>query len=193
MQQILESLQQVQKDLVGIIVTAIASIVVSIVTLVVNSVIQFKLSDRQYKSIQFEIMREIYPQFKSELIAIDACFDNINCNPIKDDSFSIEQYFCIDWTIFRKNTADDKINYVDNYITNIKNICSHYEKLNSMFKEKNFPTSNKKVQKAINSFQTFCSYYENYSKDSNNRKQKIFNQKEIKKLLKICDKHYNKF
>lgn len=56
------------------------------------------------------------------------------------------------------------------------------------------PTSSQKVRHEINRFQFFCVYFDNENAVKNEGSNPIkYNKKDIEKLIKVLDNHYNKF
>ncbi len=190
---IIEYLKSIQDNLIGIIIPVIISAIMSIVTLIVNSVIQLNIIDRQYKSKQYEIMRENYPKLKSYLINIECCYINIQNNKLYESDFALINYIAFDWVKYRSR-LNKEVQYVDEFEKEINNLIDNFKKLYNFFEKTNIPASSKKVNKAINDIQFYCSLISNYPADQKLEKIPVdYNYKKIKKVILTLDNHYNKF
>ena len=155
MDQIISELQQIQSDLVGILIPSIISAIVSIISIFINTLLQLKLSDREYKSEQYKLMRNHYPYLKSILMEISCCYINLENNGLYDNSFNITDYIYYDWQLFRKKVPKDKIIFIDDYMNNIKKIVDLFLSLNLFFEK------NVRLFADIGSFLYFCKKYTN--------------------------------
>lgn len=180
---VIEYLKSIQDNLIGIMVPAVLTAIVSVITLVVNSILQYKIYDRQYKSKQYEIMRQHYPSLKSQLIDIQRCFENIECNQLYPPTFQITKYIGYDWEAYRQNITVEEIQFVDDFEENIKSAIKVLANLNLFFNDNNLPTSSKKVQYAINDFQIFCSFFDPQKKAIHTQPKTNFTKKQIEKWL----------
>lgn len=195
---IVNYLQAIQEDLIGILIPTIITAVLSLLTLIVNSIIQYKINDRQYKSKQYEIMREYYPSLKSNLVKIRCIYQNIENNPLykskSKSDFVIIKYLKFDWEKFRQELDVNQVQYVDSFEESVQALIKIFIQLNIFFNENNMPTSSKKVRYEINHLQFFCVYFddENAIKNWESPPAK-YSKKDIEKLIKVLDKHYNKF
>ena len=181
MDQIISELQQIQSDLVGILIPSIISAIVSIISIFINTLLQLKLSDREYKSEQYKLMRNHYPYLKSILMEISCCYINLENNGLYDNSFNITDYIYYDWQLFRKKVPKDKIIFIDDYMNNIKKIVDLFLSLNLFFEKNNLPASYHSVQQGINELQFFCSYIKNCKNGIHGITNKIFHKKDTNK------------
>ena len=186
------TLNEIQNSLIGILIPTIITSIISILTLTLNIVIQLWTINRQYKSRQYEIMREQYPKLKSYLIQIQCYYDVIEKNKLYTPNFSLLNYLSFDWEKERQNISVDQVNFIDEYEENVKALINSYSILNDFFAENNFPTSSKKVQKEINSLQLFCSHVKR-SKNITYDYTNDYNKKKTIELIATLDKHYNTF
>lgn len=190
---VIDYLKNIQDNLIGILIPTIISAVISLITLIINSIIQYLITNHQYKSKQYEIMRAFYPEFKSKLIDIQYFYITIENNQLYTADFCIVDYIGTDWSAFRQNLDLQNVEFIDVFEDSIKSIIKIYIDLNQFFKDKNMPTSSKKVQCAINDFQNFCALFDNEKNGVQIYSYKNYKSKDIKELIKILDNHYNKF
>ena len=190
---VIEYLKNIQGNLIGILIPTIITASISVITLIVNSIIQYRINDRQYKSKQYEIMREHYPYLKAKLIDIQSCFENIEHNQLYQSDFLITEYIGYDWETYRQNLSIEDIQLVDDFEENIKIAIEVLIVLNQFFDQKNLPTSSRKVQHAINDFQLFCAIFDTKKRGVHAKPSKNYTKEQIVKLIKTLDNHYNKF
>lgn len=189
---IIEYLQGIQDNLIGILIPSILSVVVSIITLIVNSILQCNLSNRQYKSKQYEFMHKHYPKIKSILVYISASLQSVE-NSSLYKAKKLSDYLGYDWEERRSTLTIEQTQQIDDFESNIKNIIGKYIDLNVFFENNNLPATSRRFQKAINKLQSYCVLI---NKNKNKRTDTFsynYSKRDIDKLIVILDKNYNKF
>ena len=190
---ILKSLNEIQDNLVGILIPSVITAIISVLTLIVDVIVKFWTTRRQYKSKQYEIMREHYPQLKSKLSDIVCYYDTLEENKLRTATFTITHYLKFDWEAYRQNIAAEDVPFVDEFQNTIAKIIEAYIDLYKFFSEKNLPNSSKKVQKSINKLQFFCTVINNSKNNGCKAATCDYNKENLIELIDILDKHYNKF
>lgn len=128
---IVSYLKDIQEDLIGILIPTVITAVISLFTLIINSIMQYKINDRQYKSKQYEIMREHYPSLKSNLVKIRCIYQNLEDNPLYQKSeFLITKYLRFDWESYRQKLNNDETQWVDSFEENIQSLIKIFTQLN---------------------------------------------------------------
>ncbi len=191
--EVVTHLQEIQEDLVGIIIPTIISAILSVLTLTINVITQFIMNNRQYKSKQYEIMREYYPQLKSQLIDISCYYSILKKNPLYNENFKISDYFGFDWELYRQSISEDDVEYIDEYQKMVEQIILSYDNLYIFFKQQNIPTSSNKIQEAVNDIHRLCAVVHNFGNTQCVNTALEYNEVKIDELIQKLDKHYNTF
>lgn len=128
MDDVINYLQGIQDDLVGIIIPLAITAVVSIFSIAINSISKFIFYLREYFNGQREIKKEVYPQLKNKIICIEYKMLILRKNEIFEDIItSLKKYddYKKNPTQYReKNTKE--LNNIDNFINSV------YEYLNEL-------------------------------------------------------------
>lgn len=189
-QEFITTLTSIQKDLVGILISVIITSATTILTLIINSILQITLSNKQYKNVLYETLRKNYPQVRTYIAKLRLLYSALELNPLYEENFSLKNFRNFDWAAYRKTLTNDKIDYIDDFQKDIEAIIDICKKINIFFESENLPTASNKVYKKISHLQSFCMAMSSQNKFPN--KLKEYNLKEIDKLIRILDKHYNK-
>lgn len=121
MDALIDYLQNIQKDLVGIILPVLITAFVSLITVTINAAIQILLQNQNFNNEQYKIMQQFYHKFKLQLLDFKLVIQEINNQNNHNDSLKLIDYidkytqFKYDETEFRRN-HDNEIQTIDQFI-----------------------------------------------------------------------------
>ena len=117
MENIVQYLQNIQDNLVGLVLPVLITAVVSLITVSINAIIQLALQNSKYNSEQYKIMQEFYPQLKCKLLELKFTFQEIQTIPIYSDlSTAILKYIEFKGNeVQYRRIHSNEIQYVDRF------------------------------------------------------------------------------
>lgn len=215
MQTLIQYLQNIQDNLVGIILPVLITAFISLVTVLINATVQIQLQNSKFNSEQYKIMQEFYPKLKMCLLDLKISMEKVEnskiCSRIED---AIQKYIKIkeDEAKYRKNN-ENEIQFIDGFIATMNEFSTKVVDINKCFLTCTIPRTpimhpflKKKIVKMIAMLQYYSFLWDKYltvainddvfKKEINNFK-KIWNvkigYKKICKYISLLDKWIIKY
>ena len=93
---IIQYLQGIQDNLIGIVLPVLITSLVSLITVLINAFIQIILQNSKFNDEQYKIMQEFYPKLKIYLLELRFIMQEIICSPICSNlKVAIDKYIDI--------------------------------------------------------------------------------------------------
>lgn len=118
MDEVIQYLQGIQDNIIGIILPVLITALVSLVTVLINAFIQIILQNSKFNDEQYKIMQEFYPKLKICLLELRFTMEEIKYSPTcLDLKSAIEKYIEIrsNEAGYRRN-HDNEIQFIDSFI-----------------------------------------------------------------------------
>lgn len=181
MQEVVKELQNIQSDLVGIILLVVITAIVTLITVIVNAVTKIVTDNNKYKSEQYKIMQDFYPEYKLNLLKIKIAAQESEKNQLYVNLESaVSKYVEMnkDETLYRSNHPEE-VQYIDAFKTSMKrylnavtgiNVCMQSSKIPnvSCF----HPIKKQKILRMLSDMQYYSMLWKKYSEG--NVKPEIF-------------------
>jgi hypothetical protein len=119
---IIENLQSIQDNLIGIILPVVITAFVSILTVLVNAAVQIILQNSKFNDEQYKIMQEFYPNMKICLLKAQLSAQRVEENLLVDNiTEAIEKYleYKDNEKKYRKEHADE-VQCIDSFISSME-------------------------------------------------------------------------
>lgn len=137
MNQVIDILQSIQENLVGIILPVLITAFVSIISILVNTIMQIVLRNSNIDGEQYKLMQIFYPNMKVDLLKFKLSMKEVENNPIYTDmQNAINKY-----VEYKKDSAsyvkknDHEVQNIDQFIIAmdecLKSILNIKEHLNN--------------------------------------------------------------
>ena len=164
MEGIINHLQEIQSDLIGIIIPILVTAIVSIITTIISSISKIILNVKKINNEQYIIMQKIYPELRMNFIDIDIKLANLKKNNLHTNILSsINKY-----DQYRKNEQKYRKNHENEIldIDNFKKLMDDYilslTKLSTYLSKTTLPNSpvyHPILKNKINKMMNFYYYY----------------------------------
>lgn len=133
MNNVIQYLQSIQDNLVGIVLPVLITATVSLITVSINSIIQLVLQNSKHNSEQYKIMQEFYPTMKGKLLELKLAIQEVVTNPMCSDfKTAIDKY--IEYKnndIEYRTNHNNEVQYIDRFDTSMNNLSIKLDSINS--------------------------------------------------------------
>lgn len=212
---VVEYLQKIQGDLVGIIIPVIITAIISLITMIVNSILKIMLENRKYNSEQYKIMQRFYPELKIILLELRFTLLELKNNSIYSDiNKAIEKYvqFSRNETAYRKEYINEG-SHIDSFIKQMRTYKKYMIDINKTLFEREIPAPpimkpilRYNVNKMILELQCNSVLWKKYEsnsmndqffleeiKNAGNKQGAEINYERINKYISCLDKWFSKY
>lgn len=133
MDNVIQYLQSIQDNLVGLVLPVLITAVVSLVTVSINSIIQLVLQNSKYNSEQYKIMQEFYPTMKGNLLELKLAIQEVVAIPMYSDfKTAIDKYIeCKNNDIQYRIDHTDEVQYIDRFNSLMNTLSIKLDSINS--------------------------------------------------------------
>jgi|GEM_PF-6724493 hypothetical protein len=121
MNHVIDILQSIQDDLVGIVLSVIITAFISVISIFVNAVMQIILRNSNINCEQYKLMQKFYPEMKISLLELKLSMKEVKSNSIYSDMHNaINKY-----VEYKKDSANyvrrnkNEIQNIDQFITSM--------------------------------------------------------------------------
>lgn len=132
MDNVIQYLQSIQDNLVGLVLPVLITAVVSLVTVSINSIIQLVLQNSKYNSEQYKIMQEFYPTLKGNLLELKLAIQEIVANPMCPNfKTAVDKY--IEYKnndIEYRTNHNNEVQYIDRFNTSMNSLSIKLDSVN---------------------------------------------------------------
>lgn len=141
MDDIINYLQNIQNNLIGLVLPVLITAFVSLVTLLVNTIMQITLQNSKFNSEQYTLMQVFYPKFKTHLLELKLIIQEMESSSMCSDlTTSIAKYIDIkkDEPEYRKRHSNELPN-IDSFNTLMEALFTKLISMNDYLKTAKIP------------------------------------------------------
>lgn len=141
MNQMIEYLQKIQDNLIGILLPVLITAFVSLVTVLINAVMQIIIQNSKINNEEYKFMQVFYPKIKLLLLEIKLTMQEIESNSIYTDMQTTIRKF-INYTkdeVKYRKEHENEIQDIDRFITSINNYSIKIIELNNCLLNNTIP------------------------------------------------------
>lgn len=172
MQEVVKELQNIQSDLVGIVLPVVITAIVTLLTVIVNAAAKIVTDNNKYKSEQYKIMQDFYPEYKLNLLKIKIAAQELEKNQLYVNLESaISKYVEMkkDEALYRSIHAEES-QYIDAFKTSMERYLNAVTGMNTCMQNIKIPNiscfhslKKRKILRMLSDMQYYSMLWERYS------------------------------